>query len=81
MLNQQETNFSSISPFVYLFFTDIAQLVFKTYPQYETKEPGFAIPFLHAYIAAFQEKSTGKISHEILKKINKLSLNLPFAPM
>lgn len=74
MLNQQESNFSAIAPFVYLFFTDIAQLVFKTYPQYETKEPGFAIPFLHAYIAAFQEKSTGKISHEILKKINKLSL-------
>lgn len=74
MINNKEINQSAILPFIYLFFTDISKLIFMNFSGYDAKESGFAIPFLRAYIAAFEDKSTGTISHDILKKINKISL-------
>jgi len=64
-----------LSQFLYLFVMDIARLPFHDYATYEQGEPGYALPMLNAYIAAFQEKPDGKISHELVKKIHKIAMS------
>lgn len=61
-------------PWIYLFFTDIIEMRYKTYAQYAAKEPGFAPAFMRAYIYAFQQPKDGRVSHDLLKNINKLSM-------
>lgn len=67
-------NETMLHPFLYTFIMDIVQLQQKEYPSYAQTEPGFAEAYFQAYIAAFKSPRDGKISHDLLKKINHLSM-------
>lgn len=54
---------------------DLARIPFQTFQAYDQREPGFAIPMLQAYITAFQMKTEGKISHELLKSIHQTAMS------
>lgn len=64
-----------LKSFLYLFIMDIVELTRINFSEYEKREPNFAEPFLEAFIAAFKERSDGLLSHELIKKINKISLS------
>ncbi|CAM2889375.1 Fic family protein [Legionella worsleiensis] len=57
--------------FLYLFLVDIAQLnCGRDYRSYVASEPGYGAAQLNAYITAFNDSRDGKITHQLLKKIN-----------
>lgn len=64
-----------LAPFLYLFTMDLARIPFETFDQYNSKEPGFAIPMLNGYIIAFQMDTQGTMSHELLKGIHKAAMS------
>lgn len=60
-----------LSQFIYLFIMDLVKIGIQTFDQYQQKEPGYAEPMLKAFIYAFQSKPDGRISHELIKKIQR----------
>ncbi|MFI4919719.1 MAG: Fic family protein [Legionellales bacterium] len=70
----QPSNKKILASFLYLFVMDLVRVPFHTFKKYNQFEPGFALPMLKAYIAAFQMKSDGKISHELIKTIHKTAM-------
>ena len=68
------TERTSIHPFLYLFIMDAIQLYTNDYATYAKNEPDFAQAFFKAYIAAFQTPRDGRISQELLKKINACAM-------
>lgn len=62
-----------VSQFIYLFIMDLVKVGLQTFDQYQQHEPGYAEPLLKAFIYAFQSKPDGRISHELLKKIQKIA--------
>ena len=59
--------------FLHLFLSDPVQLIKKTYTEYEAQEPGFAEPFMQAYIEAFNAPAEEVLTEEFLKRINATS--------
>ncbi|PJD93619.1 MAG: hypothetical protein CK424_02145 [Legionella sp.] len=59
--------------FLYLLIMDPAAALNLSFEQYEEHEPGYAIPFLDAYIAAFKAPKTGKMSHLLIKTIHAIA--------
>lgn len=70
-----ESRLTNVHPFLYLFTMDLARIPFQTYSQYEKKEPGFSTSFFEAYIAAFNEQMDGRLSHQLIKKINQIAMS------
>lgn len=66
---------NNVYPFLYLFTMDINRIPLQSYEVYESYEPGFSVPFIRAYIAAFKEEMNGKLSHALLKKINRIAMD------
>lgn len=66
---------NNVYPFLYLFIMDVNRIPLQSYETYENYEPGFTIPFIRAYIAAFKEEMNGKLSHALLKKINETAMS------
>ncbi len=64
----------NLRQFSYLFIMDLVRVSVMDYAAYEPREPGFGVPFLEAYIAAFQEPKDFMLSHRLIKNINRLSL-------
>ncbi len=56
--------------FAYLFLMDLTRLQSQTFDTYAAKEPGFADAMLQAYITAFQEPLTQKLTHAFLQTGN-----------
>lgn len=61
--------------FAYLFLMDLTKIRNTTFEDYSSNEPGFADAMLQAYIAAFSAPPTGKLSHDFLKKINRIAMS------
>jgi len=66
--------------FAYLFIMDPVRLVTlerqfpgRAYPKYEEDEPGFAAPFLTAYIDALTDQAEHGLSHDLIQRIHRLS--------
>src|SRR5262249_46157812 len=60
--------------FAYLFTVDLITLEHSDHADYEKRELGYGSCWLQAYIAAFREKSNGKITHDLLEKIQKIAM-------
>ncbi|MEI6094694.1 MAG: hypothetical protein WCR08_04380 [Gammaproteobacteria bacterium] len=61
--------------FAYLFLMDLTRLQSQTFDTYAAKEPGFADAMLQAYITAFQEPLTQKLTHAFLQTINRIAMS------
>ncbi len=61
--------------FAYLFLMDLTRLQSQTFDKYAAKEPGFADAMLQAYITAFQEPLTQKLTHAFLQTINRIAMS------
>ncbi|MDF1758804.1 MAG: Fic family protein [Legionellaceae bacterium] len=61
--------------FIYLFITDLARLPLESYQEYAAREPGFGESFLSAYIEAFNTEKDSQLSHELIKRINRISMS------
>lgn len=73
MNSNTEFNYANLSPFLYLFITDVIQMHYKTYAEYAQKEPGYATPFLLGYLHAFQTPKDGRLSHALIQNVHKLA--------
>jgi hypothetical protein len=68
-------NQHNVYPYLYLFIMDLCRIPLQDFKTYEEYEPGFAVPFLQAYITAFKEDMNGTLSHALLKKINTIAMS------
>lgn len=59
--------------FLHLFIADPAQLVAKSYAQYEAQESGFAEPWMRAYVEAFNTPADEVLTEDFLMRINAIS--------
>lgn len=64
--------------FVYLFLTDLARTSAHDYESYTKEEPGYGSCMLRAYISAFNIKTNGLLSEELIHAIHKEAMS--FSP-
>ncbi|MDF1683349.1 MAG: hypothetical protein P1U36_01705 [Legionellaceae bacterium] len=69
-----------LADFAYLMIMNLVQLQVLerhfpglAYPKYESHEPGFAAPFLTAYIDALTKQTSHGLSHDVIQRIHRLS--------
>ncbi len=64
-----------LPPFSYLCIMDLVAISKISYAEYLSHEPGCDISMMQAYIHAFQSSTQKVLDHDLIKKINKVSLS------